>query len=161
MIYNSEIKAEARQLFVEKELSATAVSKYFGGKPSVQCVLNWALKKDKHGKSWYDYRDERAEQKMLQMSPTNMANKVLEKLWSMLNDPNIETAKLPDALWKALKGMERLTGPELQIPVMYHMLQDLILFGKKTQPQLITEEFLELLRAYKNHIKGRLENDYS
>jgi len=160
-VYTTATKNEAKLLYIEKEMTFNGISNYFGGKPSKQTIKNWSDKKDKYGKTWGDYRAERAEHKYVELSPQNMASKILEKLWSLLNDPAIDPGKLPDALAKMQKGLKDLTDPKYQIPVMYQMLQDYILYCKKQHHELVTEEFLESVRAYKNHIRARLDNDYS
>jgi hypothetical protein len=147
-------------MFVERELSAHAISIQNGGKPSVQTVLNWAEKKDKSGKSWNDYRQERIDQMYLEMSPQNMANQILKRIWDLLNGP-WTTSKEADQLVKLQSSMEKLTKPELQIPVMYQMLMDFVLYCKKNEPSIVDDKLLQAVQGFKNHIRARLINDFS
>ncbi len=159
--YPASTRNEAKHLFVEKEMTFKAICAYFGGKPAHQTISNWSHAKDKQQKTWFDYREERSEQRYLQMSPQNMASKILEKIWLLMNDSTVDVSKLGDALSKYQKSLDKLTNIEYQIPVMYHMLQDYVLYCKSNHTDLVDEDFLESVRAYKNHIRARLEHDYS
>jgi len=161
IVYAESLKVEVKHLFVDKEMRVKDIAKYYDNHPCKMTIERWSRKKDQHGKTWIQYRRERAEQKYLEMSPRSMANKILEKLWALLNDPDVDAGKLPDALWKLQKGLEKLTDPKYQIPVMYHMLQDYILYCRKNHIDVVDEAFLESVRDYKNHIRSRLVNDYS
>lgn len=90
-----------------------------------------------------------------------MAGKILEQIWHALNKPLDDRAKNADQLVKLQSSLEKIARVDNQIPVMYHMLQDYILFSKRHYSGIVTDDFLESIRAYKNHIRSRLTNDYS
>lgn len=161
MEYKADIKAEAKHLFIEKEKSARAIARHFKGRPSAGTIDNWASAKDDDGNTWKTLRKEKAEMMYLDMSPNNMANVIMRETMKLLQNPDIDPTKKADGLSKFKKAFEEMTDIDKQIPVMYHMLQDYILYCKTNYPNLVTEEFIESNRAYKNHIRARLNNDFS
>jgi len=156
--YSPEMVNEAKLLYIQKGMTLKQLAEYFGEKgPSIQTFSNWAKRKDKHGKTWHDYREEFQEKKYNELSPRNMAMKIMDKIWEALNS-DMDLSKLGDLLAKTQKSLEKLTDPVYQVPVMYQMLQDLILHAKKNYPDIVTEDFLECIRSFKNSIRSRLEN---
>jgi hypothetical protein len=157
--YNSDIKAEARLLFVENELSFEKISEYFNGTPTAQCIQQWATKPDKKsGKSWKDERREKADGKYLNLSPQAQANKIMERINFLLESP-VESwdPRQADALAKTQKTLEKLVDKKFQIPMMFELLRLLVEFLKMHYPEFITPEFLNALRHFKNDKKKKLE----
>jgi len=116
--YDGNLRAECRFLFIDKGFSPTQLSKHFGGKPSYQCIQNWAKKKDKQtGLSWIDEREKRTKDKYLKLSPQSQASKLMDALDStitMLVDKLSqgkgdakELSTLADSLSKISKTLEK------------------------------------------------------
>jgi hypothetical protein len=157
--YNSTIKAEAKLLFIENELSFEKISEYFDGTPTAQCIQQWANKPDKKtGKSWKDERKEKADNKYLNLSPQAQANKIMERINYLLQSP-VESwdPRQADALAKTQKTLEKLVDKKFQIPMMYELLKNQIDFFKLHYPDILTPEYLNAVRHYKNETKKKLE----
>ena len=155
--YGTAIRNEAMHLFVEEEWTLQEISAHFDGRPRVSTLGNWKNKPDKAGKTWDDYKREAQERKYVQMSPDGMANKILDKIWRMLNDDTINSVKLADALSKMQWSVSSLMSPKHQIPTMFKMLEDLVVFVKPHHPSVFVEEFKEAVLGFKNQLRGRLE----
>ncbi len=162
--YKDDIKNRAKHLFLEKEMNPRRIARELGWPedgPAPQSIYRWSKKKDENGKSWCDLRKENSNVKYLEMSPQNMATLILKKIHALLQNTDMDDAKLADALLKMQKIMSQLLDPDLQIPVMYKVLEDYVLYCKKHHTEMVTEDFLESLRGFKNHVRARIQLDFS
>ena len=154
--YSDSVVLECKDMFINREMSGRQISKYFGGKPTAVQISRWSHIKDHSDKDWYDYRRERAENLYISMSPENLANAIFNKIQALITNTEIDPTRFADALYKMQMSLEKLTDPALQIPTMYHMLQDFVLFTQKHNKNLVSKDFIENVQAFKNHIRGRL-----
>jgi hypothetical protein len=160
--YTSEIKMQARQLFVEKEMTLLEIEAYFKSffgnddYPKKSTIANWAHKRDTKGRTWDDYKKEVQEQKLLQMSPEGMARMALQRHWELLNDQSLKGQKLGDALVKSSKTLEKLTDPRMQLQARLQALVDFMAWLKNDKPELVSPDLLEAFREFKNRIFSQI-----
>jgi len=159
MIYGPKVRARAKQLYVQegkapREIRRILLDEGIENVPSWQSISNWALKKDREGKNWKDHREDEKVRQYEMVSPENLARKILQKIYDLLGN---YTEKTPDDLAKLTATMKKIVDPKFQIHIMYSMLTDLVKYTKKYYPDLATERYLEMIRDYKNFLRGRLD----
>lgn len=153
--YTIEQRIEARRLFVEDGLGATAISRAMGGRPVPQTILNWSQEADKDGKSWEDLRQERVEMLIESASPDQMAKRLMERINKLISDPNLDP-KQADALSKYVSTFRQLIDPAYQVSMTYQVMTQLTLFLKTHYPDVITESWVAAMREFKNETRRRL-----
>ena len=161
MPYGSDVKHGCRRQFVEEEMSPEAISEAMGGKPSAATVYRWAGPKPKDGEppadgTWWAEREAHNEELYRNASPAGLLRDVAALIDDVRSSDAIPTKKA-DALSKLASVVDKLSRPEMQLPVMYHVLEELARFVKKHQPDLFDRDFLLLLRQFKNHLRLRVE----
>lgn len=149
---------EIKKLFVQDNHSPAEISKMYGRKPCKQTITLWASQKDKHNKNWHDYRLEFRDKQYINYSPQGLVNKILTRLEQILNED--WTDKTADQLVKLQVSMEKLTAPKYQVPVMFYMLEELLKYVRKHHHKFLkdNQNFLEIIRDFKNHLRAKLES---
>lgn len=155
MGYTSDVRMEARRLFVDEEQSVTSISERFGGNPVPQTILNWACKKDADGKTWYDYREERIQRIYVQTSPGELARKVLGQIDRLLSTDGFDTGKA-DQLSKLSKFLKEFIDKEYHVSMIYEVLEDFLSFCQQHHNALLTRELVDAIRDFKNERRDRL-----
>lgn len=158
--YTEEEWAEIKHLFVEKEYSAKQICE-LPGMPHYNTILNRAKKRDRAGKTWYDYRDERSDQLYAQLSPQNQAHRIMTRINALLDKPVGDDAKFADAIYKLNSTMQRLVDKDFQVPMFYHFAEQFVKYCKEHHSEVVTQEFIDAVRAFKNHVRARLTGDLS
>jgi hypothetical protein len=150
--YKMEIKAEARKLFVEKNMSFIKISELFQGRPTPQIIAVWA-KKSKP--TWQEERIKNEQRYYERISPNVVAQNLYEKIATILARENFNSQDA-DALAKLHKTLETIINPSYQIPIMYQVLKEFIDFMKSNYPKLITDNLINSIRHFKNELRERL-----
>jgi hypothetical protein len=153
--FSPDTIAKIKALYVNEGKSALDISKKCHGQPSSQTISGWVKKYD-----WNKLRDEYLNEKYEELSPQNIAQKILQKIHHLLNqDVKKFTTKDADALAKLRVSMEKLTDKKYQIPMMYEVLTQFIEFLTGNYPQYVNDEFLNVVRHFKNELKSNLEDN--
>jgi hypothetical protein len=153
--YKESLWLEAKRLFVEQEMPSSSISKHYNGRPTKAAIDLRAKKIDpRTQKNWYDERRELIELKMVQMSPQAMRNKIFAKLWNVVNDDEVTGSKFADSLSKIQKSISEMMHPSNQVPVMFWVLEDYVRFCQKKYPSVVTEDLVQSLRDYKDHLRA-------
>ncbi len=153
--YPPAVRAEAQRLIVEQGWSVQRVSDNFGGYPSRQCIHNWAARRDADGNNWYDLRTKLVEDLVSSTTPEKLMTRILEKINSILEDPSFDTKKA-DQLSKLTKVFREIVDTRYHVQVMYQVMTDFVTFARKHYPDALTRELLEVVRDFKNEVRGRL-----
>jgi hypothetical protein len=156
MKFSNEEYNICKRMFIEENMSPKSISEEMGGKPAETTLQNWAKKKDRKGKTWFDYRDKYRADSYEQASPEAMARKILDRINVILSKTDF-TTKDADALAKLQKALEKITDPRYQIPVMFDMLTEFTLFMKSDYDHLLNKEMIMAIRHFKNKLRKRLE----
>lgn len=144
--FSPELKAKVKHLYVNKGLSALAISEKYKGSPSAQTVNLW-VKKDK----WDNLRADFMNDSYEKFAPQNLVLKIYKKIETLLNKPDAEfTVKDADALAKLKSSMEKLVGKKFQIDMMFATLKEMLLFFERYYRSLTTEELLNAVTHFKN-----------
>jgi transposase len=163
MKYAPQLIAEIKFKFVHEGLSARVISKGYDGKPSIQTIINWSIIINKDGSNWVSERDEFIQKQYEKLSPQSQAGKILERINILLQKPSKSfTTKDADALAKLQKVMEKLIDKNFQLPVMYSMLSDFVVFLKDNYIELLLPELglLNAVRHFKNNLKDKYAGKY-
>ena len=158
--YGPKIRARAKQLYVQegkspREIVGVLEEENFQEVPSWQTVDNWRRKKDRTDKTWMDYREDEKARQYEMVSEENLARKILQKIYDRLGNDN---DKMPDDMAKLAATMRKIVDPKFQIHIMYSMLTDQVKYAKKYFPDLANERYLEMVRDFKNFLRGRLDD---
>lgn len=157
MRYSPAIRAEIKKLFVNDGKSPITISNIYKGNPTMQSISNWANAINKEGKNWKDEREDYEQYYYEQLSPKNLASKIMMKIDSFLSKSNEDfNVKDADALSKLRVSLEKITDKRYQIPMMYQLLQDEIVFLREHYPELSEEPLINAIRHFKNTLKERL-----
>lgn len=155
--YPQKLVVEIKALFVQEGRSPHEISSIYGNKPTQQCIHKWSTKVDKFGKTWKDYREEFLHDHYLaQASPRSLMSKVILRINEILDEPNFD-GKDADKLSKLNKTFKELVHPAYHAQTLYVFLEDLILFTREHYPALVTQEFTDLMRDFKNEIRDRVQ----
>lgn len=158
MRYTFKVKNEIHNKFVKDGISAREISRQYEGKPSAQQIMNWARKKI-NGQTWEEERDEYQAHEYETLSPQGQVQKILLRINKLLTeDISRFTTKDADAIAKLQKTMERIVDKKFQIPMMFELLTKLIEFLMKHYAEIVTHDFLNAIRHFKNELRERLEN---
>lgn len=166
--YSSQVKAEAKFMRVDKEMSYTQISNHFNGHPSASQVRIWAQKKDPVSKiSWEDELKMKAKDKYRKLSPQSQAQGLMDALDHIIiklgaklktGDGNVkELSTMADSLSKVNKTLEKIVDKKFQIPMLYEFLENFISFLALHYKQLITPEFINAVKHFKNETRKKLE----
>lgn len=153
--YTAEARAEARRLWVEESKGPTDISRTFGGKPTPQTVLNWANVPDDQGKTWDDYRAERADALIASTSPETLALNLMARVQQLASQPSLDP-KQADALAKYVSSLRKLTDPAYQLGMVYQTLTGFLDFLRSQYPDVVTDPLIGAFRDYKNESRRRL-----
>lgn len=153
--YSLDTKLEARRMWVEDGMGATAISRQMGGKPTAQTILNWSGVADSEGMTWDDHRQARVELMINAATPEHMATKLMGRISRLLDDPDLDV-KHADALAKYAKVFKQLIDPAYQVSMTYQVLTGWIEFCRESYPDLLTEEMIGATRDYKTTARRRL-----
>lgn len=155
---NDDHYNEAKRLFIEEQLGPKKISELMGGVVHRNTVQNWSKKKDKSGKTWFDYREERRMQKYERLTPRRRADKILEQIDYYLNlDPvEFNNEKAWDALSKLNKQFKDITDESFYFPYLLEMLTDLSTFLQKSHPDLATPDLMRAILDFKNIKKNSI-----
>ena len=161
MPYGSDVKNACRRAFVEEEKSPEAISDEFGGQPSAPTIYRWAGPKPKEGEtaaegSWWAQREAHSEQLYRDASPAGFLRDVAE-LVQQVKDGDDPAVKKADSYAKLAAAVEKLSRPEMQLPAMYHVLEEFVRWTKHAAPAAFDQAFLLRVRAFKNHLRARVE----
>ena len=157
-LYTPQQKAECKLMFIQQGKSAWEISKHFGGKPSVQTILNWTKKKNSDDLTWEAEKEQFEQHSYEKLSPQNLAEKILKRIeMILLESPKSFTTKDADALAKLQKVMEKLIDKKFQIPTMYHVLTRLLEFLSLHYKTLLCPELINAVRHFKNVLKEEME----
>ena len=159
MPFDPKIKAAIHKEFVEGK-PAKVISEEYDGKPTAQCILNWAHKKDKvTKKNWFDEKRDYEIEQYEGLSPQTQAQKILKKIDRIISKSDKSfTTKDADALSKLQKLMEKLIDKKFQLPTMYHLLTRFMEFLSLHYKNLLTKEMINAIRHFKNKLKEEFEN---
>jgi hypothetical protein len=152
-----DIRIECKRMFVLEGKTSKAISEYFDGIPTHQCITRWSHMKNRDGLTWIDERAQYQIDKFEMISPAGLASKILRKINKFMNksdeDFNVKDA---DALSKLRVSLEKITDKKYQIPIMFQVLTDLVLFLKKHYPDLNQKVYINAIRHFKNTLSERL-----
>mgnify|MGYP001035138865 CR=1 FL=1 len=166
--YDTNTKAEAKYLYIDKELSYVQISNHFGGRPTWQTVRNWAITKDPvTNLSWQDEKKKKYKDKYLKLSPQQQAqglmdavNHIIDVLSTKIKKGSTdvkELSTLADSLAKINKTLENVVDKKFQIPMMYEFLEKFVSFLQLNYKQFITPEFINVIKHFKNDLRKQLE----
>lgn len=154
VIYKPEIVATAKAMFVQEGKSALQIAEALSG-PTHQTISNWArqnrAKKGEPLRNWITEREEHINALYVKLSPKQQAQKFLDKIDRLLAKPTEDfDTKDADALSKLHKAMQDILDDKYQLPMMFQVLGDLIGFLKLHYGELVTEQFVNAIRHFKN-----------
>lgn len=153
-----DVYNEAKRLFVEQAKSCEDICVLIGGAIAVSTLYKYAKTPDDDGRTWYDLRIEYRDQLYQEASPQHVAQKLIEKINELLNADDFDT-KSADAIAKLQRSLDRILDSSYQIPVMYGMLSDFVVFAKDHYPDLLAHDggaFVACIRDFKNTLRERL-----
>jgi len=167
-IYDSNVRAEAKYLFLDKELNPRPISRHFGGKPRWQTIQVWANEVDKAtGLNWYQEREKRAKDKYLKLSPQSQAqglmdalNHIIGMITSKISKGQTDAKELStmtDSLAKVNKTLEKIVDKKFQVPMLYEFIEKFISFLNLHYKEFITPEFINAVKHFKNETRKHLE----
>ncbi len=78
--YPATIINEIKRLFVQEGKSPREIEKIYDGTPTHQTIENWAKKKNRDGKTWYELRDDWRDDQYMAISPKALAAKILTQV---------------------------------------------------------------------------------
>lgn len=156
--YHLDTRLEARRLYVREGKSEVDIAKNFDNKPNATTVRNWIKEKNPEGKSWEDERREYENDQYEKISPKNIASKILKRIEHILDKEKFNN-KDADALAKLQKTLSQLVETKYQIPAMYQMLTDFMIYLKSQSEyqKLITAELIEAVKDFRTEIRKKLE----
>jgi hypothetical protein len=157
--YPPDIIATAKQLLIYEGWSPRKVADFLGDQgPHWQTIQNWADETGAStGKNWYDLRDEYLDSVVNQISPKQIEQLYMQRIYEMLSDPQFST-KHSDSLRKLQKDFRQITDPGNQIPVVYAMLTELIGYLKKYHAALLGDKLLDAIQDFKNFQRNKLQS---
>lgn len=156
--YPPEVIKNCKDLLVFEGWSPRKISDFYDGEPYWQTVQNWANEENEDGQTWYDERQEFIDTKIDSVSPKMLSQKLLKRMTEAAEDPNFSDGTA-DRIAKLMKNWRQLTDPSNQIPVIYEMLEDQIEFFKKYHKEVVSKEYLEAMREFKNYQRKKLTAD--
>ena len=99
-------------------------------------------------------------------SPAEAVNTIIELLGDIqrIRDEAVEQGtldaqkamKFADSIAKLTASLDKVGGIKHQVPTMYHMLEQLVRFIRLHYADLLTKDFLEAIRDFKNHLRREL-----
>lgn len=157
--YDFKTKNEIHNKFVKEGISVRELSRQYNGNPSAQCIIYWSRQRVEGKPTWEEERDEYQANEYEKLSPQNQVQKILMRINKILSqDVSTFTTKDADALAKLQKMMERIVDKKFQIPMMFELLTKEIEFLMRHYSELVTTDFLNAIRHFKNELKEKLEN---
>ena len=151
--FKADVKNECRHMYVFDGKSALEISKHFAGTPTHQTISNWI----KRGQ-WDEERRMHENDMFEKASPKGLAQKILDKINTILSLDNASfTTKDADSLAKLQAALRNITDKRYQIPMMYQLLTDFMNFLARRYPDLLTDDLMSAVRAFKEEIKESLE----
>lgn len=144
-------KIEARKLFVQDGKSPAEICELLGGSPAVSTVRNWVRMEN-----WRVERDKHQQMMYEKLSPSAMEEKIFQKLERALEETDIN--KSADSMIKVARTIREVLDPTKNIPVIYQTLTEFISYCKKYHPNLVTDDFLNASRDFKNYKIGQIED---
>lgn len=159
--YGSDVRHACRRQFVEEGASPEAISEGMDGKPAAATIYRWAGPKPKEGETaqegtWWAERAEHEEELYRASSPASLVRDVAELLQEV-KESNADPGKKADSYAKLAAAVDKLTRPEMQLPVMYHVLEQFVLDTKRHYPDHYDRDFIMRVRAFKNRLRLRVE----
>lgn len=146
MSYSDVDELYARRLFVEKELSAAKTAEEMGDDgPSRATIARWARKNN-----WREQRKEHAQQEIEKASPSNIEDKILGKIDTIL-DNGMDSTAAADAIAKYMRTLDKINSPKRNLQIMFDMLEEFSAFMKDNYPKIVTNDFANALLEFKNH----------
>lgn len=162
--YPPAVVNDARRAYVEENLTPREVEDRLRElhpdaerTPSASTVNRWRGQTDPEGKDWDAQRDEYRDRQYAANSPARLADDVRALIEDLRRDTSMDAVKKADALSKLTASLTKLTRPEHQLPAMYHVLEELVRFVKREAPEFFTKPFLLVVRAFKDHLRARVE----
>ncbi len=156
MPYSADIKAEVKRLFVDEGKSPSEISQIMGGNPVPQTLYNWASAVGKGGKTWWDLREERADQLYEAAQPQHMARRVMEKIELLLAQPGFDSSRA-DSLSKLSKYLKEFIDERHQVAMMFQTMTELATYLRENHPERLTPELVQAFRHFKNDVRSRVQ----
>lgn len=155
MPYDGDQYNEAKRLYVKRWYTPEEIHNLLG-EPSIATLYRWASDPDSAGVTWKDLRKEEREQRYEETGPKAIAAKIIARIDEILSKETFDN-KDADALAKLQSHLEKVTDARYQIPVMYDVLTDLLIFLKDHYQEQLTPALLSAVRRFKNELRERLE----
>lgn len=153
--YSHETVAECRRMFVVEKKSPQQISALFNNKPAPNSIAGWALRKNKHGKNWYDEREEYEDDAYERIAPPNLTKEIIARIQKILASEESDV-KVADGLAKLQKSLDKLADPGTQVPAMYHLLSEFMQFLRDNYRDLISERMVEAVKDFRTVIRRKL-----
>lgn len=159
--YGADVKNACRRRFVVDGETPETISAELDGQPSAATVYRWAGPKPTDGDvpahgTWWAERADEEEHLYRAASPASLIRDVAQLLQEV-RDSKDTPAKKADAISKLAAAVDKLSRPEMQLPAMYHVLEELLRYVKKHAPDLFGRPLVLLIRQFKNHLRLRVE----
>ena len=149
-----DVYNDAKRLYVVHAKSPEEIAPLVG--KSASTVYKWASETDPHGRTWRDLREAERDARYESASPRAIAAKIIERMGEIVNAETFDT-KAADAVAKLQRSLDRIVDSSYQVPVMFEMLEGLVLHLKEHHPDLLSVALVAAVRDYKNHLRERLE----
>lgn len=153
--YPYKIKALAKSLYIDQNLTLVEISEYFNGKPSIQTVANWAnVSHPKTKLNWHEERQQREGAEFEMISPRKLEEKLFDLLGQAADNDGEELSKTADAIAKIAKSIREVIDPQKQLPSMFQVLTELLKFIKDRYSDKFSDstynELVNVVRHFKN-----------
>ena len=159
--YGADVRNACRRQFVEEGKTPEEISEDMGGQPSAATLYRWAGAKPKDGEvaahgTWWAERADEEETLYREASPASLVRDVAELLKEVKASTDAP-GKKADSYAKLAAALDRMARPEMQLPTMYHVLEEYLRYTKKQAPKMFDRDLVMHIRAFKNHLRVRVE----
>lgn len=161
-----ELYNRAKRLYVEDGLGYHDIARALDNARAPSTFCKWGKVPDENGHTWDDLRRLHRDARYAAASPAEAVNTIIGLLGDIqrIRDEAIEDGKLDsqmamklaDSIAKLTASLDKVGGIKHQVPTMYHMLEQLVRFVRMNYADLLTKDFLEAVRDFKNHLRREL-----
>lgn len=141
----------AKKLFVEEGMTAIQISRK-KDMPSSASLSKKINEKGDEGKTWRDERKELLSRKYERLSPSARAEKLLEKLDTLLMSNDMDMGGFADAVKKMSATLRELQDPLFILPIRLEALRDFCEYAMAREPRLLSDKFRDLVQDFKDQL---------